>query len=94
METPIVPPDNPQEISLSMIKQEQRGEQSKSGLRQAPEQSSLENAEQEKKKQSETAAGRSDELESSEQSFTGENNMLQSEHKKDESKAEPAGGEP
>lgn len=81
METPIFPPDNPQQISSSIIKQEQRGEQSKSGLRQTPEQSSLENAEQEKRKQSETAEGRSDELGSYEQSFTGENNMLQRENK-------------
>lgn len=85
METPIFPPDNPQQISSSIIKQEQQGEQSKSGLRQAPEQSSLENAEQEKRKQSETAAGRSDELGSSEESFTGENNMLQRENKKSSS---------
>lgn len=82
METPIVPPDNPQKVSSRIIKQEERGEQSKSGLHRAPKQSSLENAEQEKRKQSEAAAGRSDELGSSEQSFTGESNMLQSENKK------------
>lgn len=82
METPIDPPDNPQQVSLGVIKQEEGGEQTKLGLHQAPEQSSLEKAAHEKVEQSETAAARSKECGSLEEGFTGESNMEQSENKK------------
>ncbi|KAM9336721.1 lethal(3)malignant brain tumor-like protein 2 [Symphorus nematophorus] len=69
METPIDPPDNPQQASLGVVKQEEGGEQSKSGLHQAAE-------------QSETAVGRGEEWASWEESSTGESSMEQSENKK------------
>lgn len=43
METPSAPPDNPQQVSLGMIKQEKVGKQSKSGLHEETQQSSSEN---------------------------------------------------
>ncbi len=76
METPIDPPDDPQQVSLDIIKQEEGGELSKSGLHQASEQSSMENVAHEKTAQSETAAGRSEEL-----GCAGESNTEQSENK-------------
>lgn len=75
METPIDPPNNAQQVSLSIVKQEEGGVQSKSGLHQAPKQSSLENTAQEKRKPSE-------ELGSLDESFTGESIMQQSENEK------------
>lgn len=82
METPIDPPNNAQQVSLSIVKQEEGGEQSKLGLHQAPKQSSLENTAQEKRKPSEAAAERSEELGSLDESFTGESIMQQSENEK------------
>ncbi|XP_038591685.1 lethal(3)malignant brain tumor-like protein 2 isoform X2 [Micropterus salmoides] len=82
METPIAPADNPQQVSLGIIKQEEGGGHSKSRLQQAAEQCSLENVSHEKTEQSETAAGRSEESGSLEVSFTGESSMQQSENKK------------
>ncbi|XP_051273748.1 lethal(3)malignant brain tumor-like protein 2 isoform X2 [Dicentrarchus labrax] len=82
METPIDHPDNPQPVSLGIIKQEGAGEQSKSGLHPAPEQSSLETVAQDKTRKSKTAAGRRDERVSLEESSTGESSMEQSENRK------------
>ncbi|XP_044034921.1 lethal(3)malignant brain tumor-like protein 2 isoform X2 [Siniperca chuatsi] len=82
METSIDPPDNLQQVSLGIIKQEEGEEQSKSGQHQAAEQNSLENVSHEKKEQSETAAGRSEEWGTLEERCTGESNMQQSETKK------------
>lgn len=81
METPIDPPDNPQQVSLGIIKQEEGGEQSKSGLHQAPGPSSLENAAHEKMEKSEISVAKSEECGSLEDSFTGESSMEQSEDK-------------
>lgn len=80
METPIDPPNNAQQVSLSIVKQEEGGEQSKSGLHQASKQSSLEKTAQEKRKPSEAAAERSEEFGSLDESFTGESIMQQSEN--------------
>ncbi|XP_070782838.1 lethal(3)malignant brain tumor-like protein 2 [Enoplosus armatus] len=81
METPIDPPDNPQQVSRGIIKQEEGGGRSKSRLHQATEPSSSGNVSHEKMEQSETAAGRSEEWGSLEESFTGES-MEQSENKR------------
>lgn len=80
MEAPINPPDDFRQGSLGIIKQEAVVEQSKSGLQRMPEKSSLENVAQEKMKQRETAAGRS-EVGSLEESFSSESNTEQSENK-------------
>lgn len=58
METPIDPPDSLRQVSLGVIKQEEGGEPSKSGLHQAPEQSSMGNVTHEKMDGTETAAVR------------------------------------
>ncbi|XP_031699545.1 lethal(3)malignant brain tumor-like protein 2 isoform X1 [Anarrhichthys ocellatus] len=81
METPIEPPDNPQQAPLGIIIEEARGEQSKSRLHQSPEQSSRENLAHAKMKPSEPAVERSEECESFEESFSGDSNMEQSENK-------------
>lgn len=66
METPINPPNSDQKVSLSLVKQEEGGEQAKSGRR-----SSLENTPKEKGRQKETSGERSEEPGSMEQSVTG-----------------------
>lgn len=84
METPIYPPDNSQQVSLSKIKKEGGGEQSKSGLHQSPEKSSVEKVANGKTESSDTAAGKRSEGSGSwEESLTGESNMEQSENKED-----------
>ncbi|XP_070707674.1 lethal(3)malignant brain tumor-like protein 2 [Pempheris klunzingeri] len=75
VETPIDPPDSPQQVSLGIIKQE-GGEQRKSGLHQAPQQSSLGHAAQTNTEQ------QSEECGSGEEGFTGESNIEQSENRK------------
>ncbi len=80
METPIDPPDNPQQVSLDVIKQEE-GMQGKSVLYQPTEQSRLKNLAYEHTEQSETAALRSEESGSMEDSLTDGSNMEQSDHK-------------
>lgn len=66
METPINPPNLDQKVSLSLVKQEEGGEQAKSGL-----QSSLETPPKEKGRRKEASGDRSEELGSMEQSVTG-----------------------
>lgn len=66
METPINPPNLDQKVSLSLVKQEEGGEQAKSGL-----QSSLETPLKEKGRRKEASGDRSEELGSMEQSVTG-----------------------
>ncbi|XP_068610573.1 lethal(3)malignant brain tumor-like protein 2 [Brachionichthys hirsutus] len=73
METPINPPDNTHQDSMSGIKQE-GGEQIKSGVHQAPTQN---HSAQETRGQSETAAGSSEDL----LGFTGERNSEQNGNK-------------
>ncbi|XP_034414966.1 lethal(3)malignant brain tumor-like protein 2 isoform X2 [Cyclopterus lumpus] len=80
METPIEPPDNPQQVPLGIMKQEKGGEPSKSGRHQSPEQRSIENVGDEKP--IEPTSERSEESESLEESFSGESNMEQSENKR------------
>ncbi|XP_054455088.1 lethal(3)malignant brain tumor-like protein 2 isoform X2 [Anoplopoma fimbria] len=81
METPIEAPDNPQQVPLGIIKQEEGGKQRKSELRHSPEQSSIENVAHAKVKPSEPAEERSEEFESLDESFTGDSNTEQSENK-------------
>lgn len=78
METPIDPPDQPQQVPLGVIKREEGGEQMKSRLHQASRESSLENKNVERK---ETAAGRSEEWALWEENLTGESTMEQSKDK-------------
>lgn len=78
METPIDPPDRPKKVPLDVIKREEGGEQIKSGLHQASQESSLEN---ENMKRKETTAGRSEEWALWEENLTGEGNMEQSKGK-------------
>ena len=79
METPIDPPGNPQQDCLHIIKQEEGGEQSKSGKRERPEQSSLENIAHEKTKKNRAGKEKLEERRSLEESFTTESNGEQSE---------------
>ncbi|XP_068439980.1 lethal(3)malignant brain tumor-like protein 2 [Clinocottus analis] len=81
MDTPIEPPDKPQQDSLGILKEEKGGKPSKSGRHRSPERSSTENVAHEKTKPSEPAAERSEECESLEESSSGESNMEQSVNK-------------
>ncbi|XP_008299163.1 lethal(3)malignant brain tumor-like protein 2 [Stegastes partitus] len=79
METPIGPPDNPQQASVGVIKQEGAGQQAKSRLHQVLEQSSLDR-EHEKTEQSKTADDRREERRSLEESSTADSHTEQSEN--------------
>lgn len=80
METPIDPPGNPEQVCLGVVKQEDRGEQSKSGQNEVPEQTSLENVTHEKTQKNTAAEDGGDEQGPVEESFTSESNMEQSEN--------------
>ncbi|XP_047465811.1 lethal(3)malignant brain tumor-like protein 2 isoform X1 [Mugil cephalus] len=75
METPIEPPDNPQQDSQRIIKQEDGGLRTKSA-----EKSSLENAAHEKTSQTKTAEIGGEELRSLEESSAGDGTMEVSEN--------------
>lgn len=76
METPVDPPNNPQQVCLGRIKQEEREEQNRSGLHKVPEQTSKENISHDK---TEESKDRGEEQGSLEESFVGESTMEQSE---------------
>ncbi|XP_071318568.1 lethal(3)malignant brain tumor-like protein 2 isoform X5 [Trachinotus anak] len=78
METPINPPDNPQQAGVGIIKQEEGGEQSKSGQHEVPQKTSLENVTHEKTEKNKAAKDRLEERGSLEESLTGESNMEES----------------
>ncbi|XP_022599187.1 lethal(3)malignant brain tumor-like protein 2 isoform X2 [Seriola dumerili] len=83
METPIDPPGSPRQACVGVIKQEEGGEQSKSGRHEVPEQTCTENVEHEKTEKDKAAT--KDGLEewgSLEESLTGESNVERSENER------------